>query len=335
MKNAQIFLAIFLLCASLYSFACAEETKTLTVRCLDGALLFQGKIENLNEIKHFLKDNLSVPQTVAELQDIIKQEPFSFTPSFEVYYETPPAKKTKTIFSMTLKEAVQKHLIPDIHALSPQDTKKLLHAFGMDVYFMSSKIGDSGVYTSCDITVESAGKLAGSYTANAPNGYAEITVNGTDVSTNKRGYNIAVINPVTCKAEASVNFDTRDEKLGMKYSQQMSDFIEKIAPGKIVAAAVSDEGSKFLTQTAVSALKTIGAKKSIIGYRNYSHAVLGVKGLAEGLAMEDMSTQSVMLTVTKGLFSPDEITSALMQSSGVSVFLSDTSQDSVVEIAAP
>lgn len=333
--TASLLVLLMVLLLTLLSAHAQENTKALTVRCLDGALLFRGTEKQLKEIKHFLNGDPSTAQTINQIEVKIKAEFFSFAPSYEVYFETPPLLKTKNIVSFTLKDAIEKQLLPDIHSLPPQDVKKLLHVFGMDVYFMSSKIGDSDVHTNCDITVESAGKLAGSYTANAPNGYAKIVVNGMDFSTNKRGYNVVVINPVTCAAESSMNFDTRDDKLGGKYSQQLADFINKIPKGKIVAAAVSDEGSKFLTMSAVSALKTIGSKKSLIGYRNYSHAILGVKGFKEGQSMEDISTQSVTLLVTKGLFSPDEIKNALLQSSGISIFLRDTTLSSVIEIAIP
>ncbi len=335
MKNMRAFLSILFLCVSLRSFAAAEETKTLTVRCLDGVLLFQGKTENLNEIKHFLKDTPSVSKTVLELKKQIENEIFTFTPSFEIFYENPKNEKIKTLFKLTLKDAIEKNLIPDIHGRTPQEAKKLLQLFGMDVYFLSSRIGDSDVYTPCDITVESAGKLAGSYTANAANGYAIIIVNGADVSVNKRGYNVAVIDPSTCAAISSENFDTRDEQNGGKYSEDLTRFVEKIPHGEIVAVAVSDEGSKYLTLSAVAALKTIGSKKSLIGYRNYSHAILGVKGFKEGQAMENMSTQAVTLSVTKGLSSKEDIEKALLLSSGTSVFLRDILPDSIVEISVP
>lgn len=337
MKNARIFLSlsILLFCASLCSFAAGDEIKALTVRCLDGVLLFQGKAGNLNEIKHFLKETASVSKTVLELKKQIEDETFTFTPSFEIYYENPQKEKNKKMYSLTLKDAIDKNLIPDIQGRTLQEAKKLLQLFGMDVYFLSSRIGDSDVYTPCDITVESAGKLAGSYTANAPNGYALILVNGADVSVNKRGYNAAVIDPSTCAVISTENFDTRDEQKGGKYSQDLALFIEKIPPGKIVAVAVRDEGSKYLTSSAVAALKTIGSKKSLIGYKNYSHAILGVKGFKEGKAMENMSTQAVALSVTKGLSSQEDIEKALLLSSGSSVFLRGTLPDSIVEIAVP
>ncbi len=325
---------LLLLLTSFLSFA--EETRTLTVRCSDGILLIYGSPEHLNEIKQYLGDaSLQKSVVLNDVMESLHDLPVFSRVTVESFYERQPVlPQAKKLFKLPLKDAVEGHLVPDILGVSLQEARQRLELFGFTVFLLSSKIGNSEIYAPCDISVQSAGKLAGSYTANLVNGYAWIFVNGKNVSKDSRGYNISVIDPSTCKVTASENFDTRDDQKGASNSMKMAQFINKIPDGKVVAAAVRDEGSKFLTPSAVSALKSIGAKKSLMGYRNYSHAVLGIKGFSEGQAMEDISPQVITLSVTKGLHTEDEIEKAFLQSSGASVFIRDTQEDSLIGVAS-
>jgi hypothetical protein len=113
--------------------------------------------------------------------------------------------------------------------------------------------------------------------------FAHIYVDGVDAAKNSRGYNVVVINETTGVVEASTAFDTfasADE------SARLAQFIAKIPNGKIVAVAARDEASRYLTEGAVDALRSIGAREDLRAKFRWSHAIIGVKGAAPGSALE-------------------------------------------------
>lgn len=138
-------------------------------------------------------------------------------------------------------------------------------------------IGESGVSAPVNILVKSAGEEVGDF--------GHIYVDGRDVSADERGYNVVVLDPVSGLVESTGHFDTfaREEE-----SRRLADFIVAIPEGKIVAVAVADEASLHLTQEAVEALATIGAKGDLRDMFRWEHAVIGVKGATAGQALEEL-----------------------------------------------
>lgn len=128
------------------------------------------------------------------------------------------------------------------------------------------------------IKVESAGFGSGNY--------ARIYVNGKQVAPNRRGYNIVIINPYTGLVERGISFDTCGSH---NASKQMREFINNIPMGKIVAVAIKDDASNSLTEEAVLGLRNLGAMGDLLGrdrHFRWSHAVIGIKGLKPGQALE-------------------------------------------------
>jgi hypothetical protein len=132
------------------------------------------------------------------------------------------------------------------------------------------------------IVVRSAGEEQGAF--------GHIYVNGVDESPNARGYNIVVIEPRTGQVVARANFDTF---LSGRESLRMAQFINQVAEGDLVAVAVSDEASQHLTEQAVNALQTIGARQDLRGKFRWSQAVLGVKDSPAGSASEAAAATNV------------------------------------------
>ncbi len=122
------------------------------------------------------------------------------------------------------------------------------------------------------IVVRSAGSEIGDF--------AHIYINGTDAAKNSRGYNIVVINETMGNLESSMAFDTFASE---SESARMAQFIHAIPNGRIVAVAVRDEASRYLTPEAVDALRSIGAKEDLRGKFRWSHAIIGVKGASSAL----------------------------------------------------
>jgi hypothetical protein len=136
-------------------------------------------------------------------------------------------------------------------------------------------IGRTGTLAPVNIVARSAGQEAGDY--------AHIYLNGIDVAANRRGYNLAVINPETGAMEQAAAFDTFADA---KESNRMAELINKLPAGRIVAVAVRDEASMSLQQDAVDALASLGATADLRSKFRWGQAVIGVRGAAPGTALE-------------------------------------------------
>jgi hypothetical protein len=139
-------------------------------------------------------------------------------------------------------------------------------------------IGKTGSLAPVNVVVRSAGQEAGDY--------AHIYVNGSDVTANRRGYNLAVINPQTGVVEQTAAFDTFADA---KESNRMAELINKLPAGRIVALAVRDEASMSLQQDAVDALSSLGATVDLRSKFRWGQAIIGVRGSPPGTALEAAS----------------------------------------------
>ncbi len=156
-----------------------------------------------------------------------------------------------------------------------------------DVFPADLSIGQTGVKSPLDIEVNSAGALAGSF--------AYITVDGQDASAHKRGYNLVVIDARSGKIVEVKGFDTGGDTYA---AAALARFVESSIPrGRIVVAAVQEEGGRYLSQEAVEALRSIGAQVDVRSEKGLSHAVIGVKGAMPGSALELSSQENAWLRV--------------------------------------
>ncbi|MBN1561027.1 hypothetical protein JW998_12310 [candidate division KSB1 bacterium] len=114
-------------------------------------------------------------------------------------------------------------------------------------------------------------------------GYALIEIDNQTAMPTGRGLNVAVLNQNSGAIEKAGHFDTYGD---VNASAELARFIETIATGRTVLAAVSDEGSINLTEAAIQALETIGsAKIRDLGYRDM-WAIIGKKGAPRGSVAE-------------------------------------------------
>jgi hypothetical protein len=203
------------------------------------------------------------------------EEVFSVGPYWEEYTLALPAEY--------LKVGVNEVLLQFAYAASPRDV--LPGQFG---------IGDTGVTSPVEITVNSAGPAAGDF--------AYITVNGKDASTHQRGYNVAVIDPQTGAVVQQAGFDTWANEYE---AQDLVDFVASIPEGYIVAAAAQGDAAANLTEAAVKALGSLGAEIDLRGTQNLSHALIGVKGAIPGTALEASGEGNSYLQVGRN---PDDRT---------------------------
>lgn len=152
-------------------------------------------------------------------------------------------------------------------------------------------IGQTTVVSPVSIVVQSAGLEVGDL--------SRIYVDGQDVSPNERGYNIALLNPVTGAVEQTGSFDTH---LDAGASAEMERFLRKLQPGYIVVVSAADEASQSLGPEASDALRLIGASRNLQGKFRWGHAIVGVLGAAPGTALEALDwMRPVTLVVGDGL----------------------------------
>lgn len=137
------------------------------------------------------------------------------------------------------------------------------------------RIGETGVIAPVDVAVTSAGFLAGKF--------ASISVNGRELYASKRGFYLLAIDPGGKLPTGWQAFDTFRDK---SESARLVEFVNALAPGMIVAGAVSDEASQNLTEEAAAALARLGLSVDLRGRFRLSYAFIGLKGAAEGTSLE-------------------------------------------------
>lgn len=142
-------------------------------------------------------------------------------------------------------------------------------------------IANTGVTSPVDIVVNS-GALG------------SIKVNDQEVSPLGRGYNIVVLDPKNGKMISAKSFNTADDKA---QSRAMTDFIAKIPNGFIVAVAAQESAGLNLGDRTVAGLKGLGSKIDLRQTPNRSHALVGVKGAANGTADEESSDDSAFVAI--------------------------------------
>jgi hypothetical protein len=156
------------------------------------------------------------------------------------------------------------------------------------------EIGDTGVTSPVNILVKSAGEEVGDF--------GHIYVGGRNVSPDERGYNVVVLDPGSGAVEARGHFDTFASE---EESTRLAEFIMGIPDGRIVAVAVEDEASLHLTEEAVLALRTIGAREDLRDMFRWEHAIIGVKGAEPGQALEATGLlRPVSVSVGQGFTEP-------------------------------
>ena len=163
-----------------------------------------------------------------------------------------------------------------------------------EVTLSPRSIGGTGVASPVNLVVQSAGQEVGDF--------GTIYVNGVQVSPNERGYNVAVIHPLSGVVERTAAFDTH---LDEGASQALAAFLQEVPPGSVVAVAAADEASRLLDQEAVDALRGIGAAGDLREKFRWGHAIVGVQGATPGTALEALDwMRPVTLVVGEGATEP-------------------------------
>ena len=114
-------------------------------------------------------------------------------------------------------------------------------------------------------------------------GYAIIDINQQSAMQTGRGFNLVVLDQNSGEILQTGHFDTY---VSADNTADMVEFINNISSGRIVLAAVSDEGRSQLDEAAFQALESLGsAKIRSLGFRDM-WAIIGKKGAAPGSVPE-------------------------------------------------
>ena len=147
------------------------------------------------------------------------------------------------------------------------------------------RIGGTGALSPGDLQVESRGS--------AERGRASVWLDGVELARNVRGYNLVAL-ARDGRVVESVVFDTFRRE---GESKRMASWIARLPAGTIVAGAVRDEASAWLTARAVQALRSLGVAHDLRGRYRESHAFVGVKGAPAGSALEHGASHAALVTV--------------------------------------
>jgi len=187
--------------------------------------------------------------------------------------------KSKKVLETTLESLVPKKLRP-IWPLARQlrwfELAQIIKRMGMElIHPGNDEIGSTGVAAPCDIVVRSAGKDRGNY--------GNIVVNGVDVATGLRGYNLVALEPKSGKLLVSDHFDAIRDKSD---NQRLRRRIRKLPAGTIVILAA--KGKTRVEANLLAAFREVGATFAMTEPDRYlwSHCAIGVKGAPAGSALE-------------------------------------------------
>ena len=150
------------------------------------------------------------------------------------------------------------------------------------------RIGTTGVLFPGDLVV-----TGGSLDLDKSERDVSIRLNEIELAPNRRGYNLVALDSTGRLVGAAV-FDTYDRKGA---SAELAAWVGALPPRIIVVGTVRDEASRFLDESGVQALRTLGVAGDLRGHFREVHLFVGVKGAQPGSALERLGRPTAKLIV--------------------------------------
>lgn len=148
-------------------------------------------------------------------------------------------------------------------------------------------IGATGVVS--PVNIEAHGFSEAFMTATDPDGRR------VDLSTGRRGYNVAVLHPRTGELLEQRGFDTAANPYE---ADALADFLARVPRGRIVVLATKENATANLTPAALQALRNIGSGVTDAAQlAGMAHALVGIQGAASGAAAEVIAPDAAYLRV--------------------------------------
>ena len=131
-----------------------------------------------------------------------------------------------------------------------------------------------------DITITSYGKSDPGFTYN----HVPITVNGIDAGSGRRGFNVAIISPITGSTLGIGNFDTYGSASA---NAALMSFIDQYPDGSIVCIAITDSANAHLTQDTKIYLASLGSVGTSTIQLRSTLAMLTAKGVVKPIWFQE------------------------------------------------
>ncbi len=148
-------------------------------------------------------------------------------------------------------------------------------------------IGATGVVS--PVNLEAHGFTEAFMTAAGPDG------DRVDLSTGRRGYNVAVLHPRTGELLAQRGFDTAANPYE---ADALADYLARVPRGRIIVLATKEDATANLTPAAIEALRSAGSGVTdAAALASMAHALIGVQGAGPGTAAEVINPEAAYLRV--------------------------------------
>ncbi|MEW6201613.1 MAG: interleukin-like EMT inducer domain-containing protein [bacterium] len=316
-----IHLTFFLIPAVVIS--AQEEPLTLSVRTLDGLIIFAGgdnEIRSLGqEIGERFRSPLTTIETITGLNSVGK------LPNQMELYFSPEGERRKIehkVQEMKLGDAVRQGVIPNITGRDLYEAFLMLRSEGIGMKIIAEP-PDGNMNLKASVLIHSS-----------MIGYnpSRIFIDGRDYSSGAVGYNLAVLSPDGKEVLAKAGFETY---AAAEQGEAMERFLRAQPEGAILLGTVFMGPGVFLTTGAIDALRVYGLAADINTELAQSHAFIGKKGSPTGAVLEQTAPN---LDSTVTLFAADlyinlsEIETVASHTGGMTVILSDTAPTDTVYI---
>ncbi|MEZ4635518.1 MAG: interleukin-like EMT inducer domain-containing protein [Caldilineaceae bacterium] len=149
-------------------------------------------------------------------------------------------------------------------------------------------IGATGVALPVDVELKSFADGAWIST------FDEETGAPTDASAGRRGVNVTVLNAQTGEIVDRQGFDTAANEFE---SEALAAYIEQIAAGSPVLLASRGAAGDFLTEEAITQLRTLGADTTLASVQGSYFSIVGVKGAQPGTALQAVDAAEAYLWI--------------------------------------
>jgi len=160
----------------------------------------------------------------------------------------------------------------------------------------------TGIPGLSSLVVRSAGQETGDF--------AHIFADGSDLSPNRRGYNLVAWSPGDGRLLGADAFDTHGDPTA---SARLAAWVRALPSGAVVAGAVRDEASMNLGGDAIDALRSLGVATDLRNHFRWGHAFVGAVASAPGSAHEQASGLSVAQVAAGLPITAPQVAAALVE----------------------
>ncbi|HOO55368.1 MAG TPA: interleukin-like EMT inducer domain-containing protein [bacterium] len=320
------FVAVFMFTAIIAVAADTVDILTLSIRTKDGLAVVEAQESEIENWKTGLAGMKNPPSTNLEVLSWLLEEGVE-PQRIRLYLNL--AGKISSIGRQglewektTIKQAVRSGQIPNLTSRPLHEVYTMLRSAGISV-LLSDKLKNDNIQSHHDRTIF---VLSSAF----HNGREGIFVDGRNLSKGGIGYNIVAYPPDgDAISETFELYDKPDD------GPRMASFLNSLPEGTYIAAEVNFGPGVFLSGGAISALQSYGSMENLDPELLSSHAMIGKKGLASGLATEvsEVNLGSSVIEFSDDIFvGTDRLENIIGVSVGKTVVITGTEPSDIIYI---